>query len=157
MIEYYQRRWVIEEWHRVLKEGCRLEASQLDTPNNLQRLAAILSIIAVRLLQLRDLADPQQNASTCDDPVALQQAVPLTWLQLVAALAKVSTAALTPTPVLAHPRPSRRLAWPQTRLAAPAGKPSGEAGTTSAKWFKAPNCSTPCNRDGGKGEDDVRG
>lgn len=96
LIGYYQQRWVIEEWHRVLKEGCRLKQSQLDDADGLQRLAAILSIIAVRLLQLRDLADSQINADTADDPQALQRTTPWIWITLVAALADTSPGQLTP-------------------------------------------------------------
>lgn len=96
LIGYYQRRWVIEEWHRVLKEGCRLKQSQLDGADGLQRLAAILSIIAVRMLQLRDLADSQISGDTADDPKALQQTTPWIGITLVAALAKTPPEQLTP-------------------------------------------------------------
>jgi len=96
LVGYYQRRWVIEEWHRVLKEGCRLERSQLADADSLQRLAAIQSIIAVRLLQLRDLADTQTNGGTADDPHALRQAVPRIWITLIAALTDTPAEQLTP-------------------------------------------------------------
>jgi hypothetical protein len=96
LIGYYQQRWVIEEWHRVLKEGCRLKQSQLDDADGLQRLAAILSIIAVRMLQLRDLADSQINADTADDPKTLQRTTPWIWIALAAALADTPPGQLTP-------------------------------------------------------------
>lgn len=96
LIGYYQQRWVIEEWHRVLKEGCRLKQSQLDDADGLQRLAAILSIIAVRLLQLRDLADSQISGDTAEDPKALQRTTDRTWITLVAALADTPPEQLTP-------------------------------------------------------------
>lgn len=60
VIGYYRQRWQIEEWHRCLKQGCALESAQLKTGLALRNLAALLSVVAVRLLQLRDLArDPQ--------------------------------------------------------------------------------------------------
>ena len=71
---YYTRCWVIEEWHRALKEGCRLEASQLDDPEDHLRLTALLSIMAVRLLQLRDLA--KVDHPDADDPAALRRRAP---------------------------------------------------------------------------------
>lgn len=49
-------RWIIEEFHRVEKEGCRLQATQLDDASDIGRLASITAIVAVRLLQLRDAA-----------------------------------------------------------------------------------------------------
>ena len=57
----------------------------------MQRLAAIKGIIAVRMLQLRELAQ-----SAGDQPFQLQQAVPSTWLRVVAALAAVPPPTLTP-------------------------------------------------------------
>lgn len=96
LVGYYQRRWVIEEWHRALKEGCRLEQSQLQDAQALQRLAAIQSVVAVRLLQLRDLADTQRHGDAADDPRTRQQAVPTTWITLAAALADTPADRLTP-------------------------------------------------------------
>lgn len=60
VIGYYRQRWQIEEWHRCLKQGCGLEQAQLKTGAALSKLAAVLSVVAVRLLQLRDQArDPR--------------------------------------------------------------------------------------------------
>jgi hypothetical protein len=92
IIGYYQCRWVIEEWHRALKEGCRLELSQVESIETLQRMTAVLSIVAVRLLELRDLADA---GAECDKPEALQTSVPKAWIVVVAALAKTEPEKLT--------------------------------------------------------------
>ncbi len=91
---WYRHRWIIEEWHRALKEGCRVERSQLDDVRDLQRLAALAGVVAIRMLQLRDLAD-----ATCPDaenPAALQQAAPPDWIALVSRLAGLDAEALTP-------------------------------------------------------------
>ena len=55
-IEWYTCRWIIEEYHSCLKTGCIIEKSQLQHAERLQRLLAFLSILAVRLLQLRGLS-----------------------------------------------------------------------------------------------------
>jgi hypothetical protein len=91
VIGWYTCRWVIEQWHRVLKEGCKLEQSQLDDAKDLQRLSAILSIIAVRLLQLRDLA-----RACGDNPQPLQSSVPWIWIAVVAKLSGKSPEQMTP-------------------------------------------------------------
>lgn len=85
---WYTRRWLIEEYHRCLKTGCRLEHSQLRHAARLQRLLAFLAILAVRLLQLRTLAqrDP--------DRPALQVVEPL-LVQIVAVKFKTDLSALT--------------------------------------------------------------
>jgi hypothetical protein len=89
---YYQKRWVIEEWHRALKEGCGLEHSQVQTVGALRRLSALLSIVALRLLELRDLA----RGAEASHAAALAQRVDPVWLQVVATLAQVAVATLTP-------------------------------------------------------------
>jgi hypothetical protein len=96
IIGYYRCRWVIEEWHRALKEGCRLEGSQLQDAQALLRLTAVLSVVAIRLIQLRDLADTTLADTTRQDPKALQGLVPPTWILIVATLAKADPATLTP-------------------------------------------------------------
>lgn len=87
----YRCRWKIEEWHRALKEGCRLEWSQLDDVADLQRLAAMLSVVAVRMLQLRDLAEGPGR----DSPAVLQATAPALWIAVVARLAGQEPQALT--------------------------------------------------------------
>jgi len=91
IVRYYRHRWMIEEWHRALKEGCQVEAAQFDDAMDVQRLAAIKGIIAARLLQLRDLAD-----QAGDDASRLQAMVPMLWILVVAALAKLPAETLTP-------------------------------------------------------------
>lgn len=73
-IEWYTCRWMIEEYHRCLKTGCQMEKSQLRHAQRLQRLLAFLSILAVRLLQLRDLArvTPHLLAIEHVDPILVQ-------------------------------------------------------------------------------------
>lgn len=94
VIGIYQCRWVIEEWHRALKEGCRLEASQLKSAQAIRRLAAVTSVVAVRLLQLRDLADDPTPAA--EDPRVLEREADPLWIQVVAALADTDPRKLSP-------------------------------------------------------------
>jgi len=49
-LRYYTLRWLIERYHYVLKSGCRIEDSQLRSADSLQRLLAICSVVALRLL-----------------------------------------------------------------------------------------------------------
>lgn len=91
---WYAQRWTIEEFHRVEKEGCRLEDTQLDDAEDIKRLASITAVLAVRLLQLRDAADPDDPRA--DDPEALRELVPEPCIKVVAALIKVPARALTP-------------------------------------------------------------
>lgn len=60
--EYYERRWLIEEYHKCLKTGCAIEARQLETADGLEALLGFLSVIAVRLLRLREASRHQPDA-----------------------------------------------------------------------------------------------
>ena len=58
IVEWYKRRWLIEQFHRVLKtQGFKLEDSQIATADRLLKLVAIAAkaaIITIQLLQARD-------------------------------------------------------------------------------------------------------
>jgi hypothetical protein len=63
-VNWYEHRWVVEDYHQSLKTGCRLEQRQVQSVDRLKRLLGFLSPLAIRLLQLRDLARraPEQSA-----------------------------------------------------------------------------------------------
>jgi len=64
-VEWYTRRWLVEDFHQALKTGCRMEQTQLRDGAAIMRLVGLLSPVAVRLLQLRHAARtaPQQPAA----------------------------------------------------------------------------------------------
>lgn len=54
IISYYERRWLIEEYHKAWKSGgTQVEQLRMQTRNNLERMIVIMSFIAVRVLALR--------------------------------------------------------------------------------------------------------
>lgn len=63
-VGWYECRWVVEDYHQCLKTGCRIEARLMHTADRLIRLVGLLSPVAVRLLQLRDLSrrEPERPA-----------------------------------------------------------------------------------------------
>jgi hypothetical protein len=61
--EDYAQRPQIEVFHKAWKSGCRVEERRQQDPQNLQRMGQILAFIAVRLVQLSQLAHAQPNAS----------------------------------------------------------------------------------------------
>jgi len=52
-VDWYTYRWVIEEYHKAQKTGVAIEAPQFTTAAALQPMIALLSVVAVSLLQLR--------------------------------------------------------------------------------------------------------
>lgn len=53
-IDWYERRWIIEEYHKSMKTGCSIEAPQFVTTQALQPTIAVISAVATTLLRLRD-------------------------------------------------------------------------------------------------------
>jgi hypothetical protein len=51
-LRWYTMRWRIEEWHRVLKSGCHIEAHQHRTADSLARAICIDAVIAWRVMLL---------------------------------------------------------------------------------------------------------
>jgi Transposase DNA-binding/Transposase DDE domain len=85
---WYSHRWVVEDYHQCLKTGCRLEQRQLQTVERFFRLLGLLSPVAIRLLQLRDVA---RNAP---DRLA-SEVVEADLLTVVAAQASLDPAIMT--------------------------------------------------------------
>ena len=64
---WYEKRWIIEELHKAMKTGCRIEEMQFTTTARLEPAIALLSLVAVTLLNLRDAArqaDAETRAAT---------------------------------------------------------------------------------------------
>ena len=74
VLEYYEHRWMIEEYNRVAKSGCIIEEHALRTSDRLEAIVGLTSIIAVRLFQMKLIGrnQPEAKASTH---------VPSTWLK----------------------------------------------------------------------------
>ena len=50
VLQWYRRRWVIEDWHRVLKTGCKVEQLQHRRAERMERAVTINAVIAWRLM-----------------------------------------------------------------------------------------------------------
>lgn len=74
IVDWYCRRWSVEEYHKCLKTGCSIEKSQLRDAEAIKALLAFASLLAVRLLALRDLsrAAPDMLASQVIGPAMLE-------------------------------------------------------------------------------------
>lgn len=80
IIDYYEQRWLVEEFHKAWKsDGTDVEALQLQSKDNLERVAVIQAFIAIRLLQLRALSR-QQEAQSCES-ILPEVSWKLLWLK----------------------------------------------------------------------------
>ncbi len=81
-IEWYKCRWLVEDFHQCLKSGCGIEQRQLHSGQGLKRLLGLCTPIAMRLLQLREIArlEPERLAS---------EELPVELVRVVGALAEM--------------------------------------------------------------------
>jgi hypothetical protein len=79
VIEYYEKRPVVEEFHKALKTGGRVEERQYETSERLEAITGLLCVAAVRLLQLRSTA-----RQTPDRPAT--DIVPSHWVTVLSRL-----------------------------------------------------------------------
>jgi hypothetical protein len=81
IVEYYECRWLIEEYHKALKTGCSVQRRLLGDADRLEAMVGLMSVVAVRLLQLKTIArsDPDRPA---------RNVVPLAWLAMLKAARK---------------------------------------------------------------------
>ncbi len=53
-LDWYARRWIVEEYHKAMKTGCGIENMEFTNPERLQPAIALVSVLAILLLTLRD-------------------------------------------------------------------------------------------------------
>ena len=123
IVEWYKKRWLIEQLFRVLKsQGLRIEDSQIDSADLLIKLIAIATkaaSITIQLLQARDgLADLPATATF--DPSQID------------ALAAINTRYQQQSPRQKNPHPHAAMAWASWIIARlggwdgyPSSKPPG--------------------------------
>jgi hypothetical protein len=79
VIEYYEKRPVVEDFHKSLKTGCQVEERQYEASKRLEAITALLCVTAVRLLQLRCAA-----RQTPERPA--EEVVPSHWIIVLSRL-----------------------------------------------------------------------
>jgi hypothetical protein len=72
VLRNYELRWRIEDYHKAWKSGVGVEELRLQSKENLERAGSIFAFIAVKLLQLREIA--------LSTPEELNQDIPVTHL-----------------------------------------------------------------------------
>ncbi len=65
IVRFYNLRWTIEVWHKILKSGCQVEAHQLRSFERLERVLRLDAIIAWRVLYLmsQGRSHPEQSCA----------------------------------------------------------------------------------------------
>jgi len=63
VVGWYECRWIIEDYHKGMKTGCQIEDLQFTSEDRLQPTIALLSVVTLTLLQLRQ-ASRRSDAQT---------------------------------------------------------------------------------------------
>ena len=84
IIDAYRQRWIVEEFFKAVKTGCRYQQLQLETGRGLLIALAIESAIAWRMLLLRWIAHEKTGSSAAN-------VLPKEQLELLIALSKLET------------------------------------------------------------------
>lgn len=76
IVEIYRQRWLIEDYHKALKTGCRIEDSQFKQASRILALLGLLGVIATQLLSMREHCrlSPTTRA---------EDAIPKRWITLI--------------------------------------------------------------------------
>jgi hypothetical protein len=61
-VEWYKKRWLIEEFHRVLKSGCKAEKRQLETAARAEKALILDMIVAWKVLEMSRAAREEPQA-----------------------------------------------------------------------------------------------
>ena len=79
IIEDYEHRWLIEEYHKVIKSGCSIEKHALRTADRLEPLIGLISVIGPRLFELKLLGRNETETKA-------RGHVPSSWLKCISLL-----------------------------------------------------------------------
>lgn len=85
----YENRWLIEEYHKVIKTGCSIECHALRSAERLEPLVGLISILGVRLFRLKLLGRNDRARQA-------KNYVPATWIKALKLLRpKIAVSSLT--------------------------------------------------------------
>lgn len=116
VIRCYEKRWIIEDFHRTWKTGCKSQERRLKSPSNLRRLLAVLAFIAVRIMQLRTGFEAKSKKS-CETVMPKSY-----WQCLHASVApKKKMPSKPPTVLWAATAVAKLAGWIETKKGMPPG------------------------------------
>lgn len=115
MLDYYRKRWIIERWHLVLKQGMQVERLQFDNFMRLSHAIELISIVSWQLLCLKHLAAQNLDLAAEDilEPLQVEVLKKQKGVkELTLRKALVAIAALAGfTPSKKQPLPGEKTIW----------------------------------------------
>ena len=81
VVDFYSVRWVIEEYHKVLKSGCRVEKMQFETADRLKPAVAVLCVVAWRVLRFTKISREYPDAPAVTICTETERKIMEKWMQ----------------------------------------------------------------------------
>lgn len=82
IVEYYERRWLIEDYHKCWKTGgTQVESLRMQSRENLERMIVVQAFLATRILQLRFMKSIKNQAQKSCENILSTTAWKLLWLK----------------------------------------------------------------------------
>lgn len=82
VIDAYTCRWVIEEFHKVLKSGCNVEGLQLESLDSMLPAIVVLSVVAWRVLYITKFARESPDTKASEFCSTLECNVLSAWMKV---------------------------------------------------------------------------
>lgn len=76
VVKIYRRRWLIEDYHKVLKTGFRIEDNQLKQASRILALFGLVGVLATQLLAIRERC-------RLSPTMPVEKTVPQRWIMLI--------------------------------------------------------------------------
>jgi len=109
IMEKYETRWQIEEFHKAWKSGTKVEELRQQSADNLQKVAVVLGFIAVRLLKLKHYMEKEPEKK-CTDVLKEEE-----WKILWGSTEKTALPQQAPTIQWAYKAIARLAGWTNTK------------------------------------------
>lgn len=128
IVSYYERRWLIEDYHKAWKSGgTQVESLRMQSHANLERMIVILGFLATRVLQLKFMGlQPNAESESCESVLS-----PLSWKLLWMKRESKPLPSEAPSMHWAYVNLAKLAGWQDSKRTGRAGWPTLWEG-----WFK---------------------
>lgn len=67
VLNYYKQRWGIEEFHKILKSGCKIEDCRLESHDRLSKYVTLMSVTAWRIHYMTHMSRGEKGKDSCTE------------------------------------------------------------------------------------------
>jgi hypothetical protein len=109
VVDIYACRWLVEEFHKVWKTGCKIQERRLQSLENMERMIVITAPIAVRIFQLKSLGE-EQPKTLCTKVLSTDE-----WQYLWMIIEKTKCPSTPPSSLWAYHSLGKIVGWSDSK------------------------------------------